>query len=113
MKTFIFLSLFISGPAMACSCSYDYGHRDSSILKRAGTVLEIDAKAIQVNDYTITTTVMAVLDPASYGQRSCGCTSFVKRVWEVSYLKNDQACDATIINNVWNDNLKIKNIVCK
>lgn len=113
MKTLILLSFFISGSALACSCSYDYGHRDSSILKRASALINVDAKAIQVNDYTIKYTAASVLDPASYGSRSCGCTSFVKRIWDVSFTRNDQACDGTIINSVWNDALKIKNIVCK
>lgn len=113
MKTLIFVSLFVSGSALACSCSYDYGHRDSSILKRAADVMEIDAKGIQVNDYKVKMTAMAALDPYSYSSRSCGCTSFVKRVWDISYTKNDQACDATIVNNVWNNNLKVTNIVCK
>jgi hypothetical protein len=112
MKILFLLSILISGQVLACSCSYDYGQRDPSILKRAAKLIEIDFKNIQVNDYTVKMTAMAYVDPSSYSSRSCSCTSFVKRVWDISYVKNERECKANIINSVWNDGFKIKNIVC-
>jgi len=114
MKTLILISLFISGSALACSCEHDYGRYSATFMNRAAVLIgEISGKDIQVNDYKVESTVMTYVDPTAYSRRSCGCTQFVKRIWNISYNKGLKACEAKIVLPVWNDKMKITDIACK
>ena len=113
MKTLILLSLLASGSALACQCSYDWDDMgpglENRIVKLTGAA---KAKDIKVEYYEVKYTPMSYVDPTSYGSRSCGCTSFVKQVWDITYPKGEKSCKAQIVFNVWNEKLKAKNIAC-
>src|SRR5688572_577557 len=111
MKILIALCLFVSGQALACSCTYDYEGNDERFFVRAARIIGIEEKNIQVNNYDLKYTAAAMVDPAYYSE--CGCTSFVKRIWDISYDKNNKSCEARIVAPVYNDSLKVKDIVCK
>lgn len=112
MKTFIFLLvLFVSSASQACSCSYDYSRNSQKILGRAALLLEIDTKNIDVVDYEPRLTPLALLEPANHSE--CGCPLYVKRVWEITYNKENELCTARIVVPVWNDRLTVKNISCQ
>lgn len=114
MKTLILLSLFVTGSALACQCTYDYDDMEPGledrIVKLTGAA---KAKDINVEYYEVKHTPMSYVDPNSYGRHSCGCTAFVKQVWDITYPKGEKSCKAQIIFNVWNENLKAKKIVCR
>jgi hypothetical protein len=113
MKLILLLStLLFSVQTFACSCVYDYGHRDSGVMKKISKKVGLnDYKALQVTDFKLQYTALASVDPAFYGQ--CGCTSFVKMKWDVAYTKDDKACTALAVKNVWNNRMKVKDIDCK
>lgn len=114
MKLLILLaSVLFSAQIFACSCDYDYGSRDDKKIKRMAKLVGVaDFKQIQILDYDVRPTALAVLDPYNYG-RQCSCTSFVKSIWDIAYNKDDKACTAKAINNEWNNKMKVKDIDCK
>ncbi len=113
MKALILISLLITGNALACSCEYDYGAYSKSFMNRAANLIkDVKGDDLHITNYEIKYTAMAYMDPTSYGRHSCGCTSFVKRVWNITYTKSDKACEAEVVLNVWNDKMKVKNINC-
>ena len=115
MRVLLVLVFFLyASVSLACSCEYDYGSRSSRFLDRAAALIgEVEGKDLNILRYELDYTVLGHLDPTSYGRRSCGCTSFVKRVWDLSYEKNGSSCVARVILQVWNDKMKLKSEQCE
>lgn len=108
---FLLLSTSVS---LACSCEYDYGSRSMDFMNRAANLIgDVEGKDLKIIRYDLEFTAMARFDPTAYGRYSCGCTSFVRRVWDLSYEKNGAVCDAQVILQVWNDKMKLKSEKCE
>jgi hypothetical protein len=115
MKIFLILGLCLySSLCLACSCEYDYGSRSLKFMDRAAALIgDIQGKELKIIRYNVEYTALGYVDPTSYGRRSCGCTSFVKRVWDLGFEKNGAACEAKVILQVWNNKMKLKNVNCQ
>lgn len=115
MKAMLILIFFsYTSFVMACSCDYDYGSRSRVFLNRAaGVIGDVKAEDLSIVRYDLQYTVMARFDPTAYGRYSCGCSSFVKRIWDFSYEKGGAACEARVILQVWNDKMKLQSEKCE
>lgn len=107
--TLALIALAFSAQVFACSCSYDYADRDKSILTEMAQKLDIASyKDIKVLDYNVKYLPLSVIarDP------HCHCSSFVRMIWDIRYPQNGQICVANVTVNVWNEKMKIKEVVC-
>lgn len=115
MKAFLILIFFTyTSFAMACSCEYDYGSRSQIFMNRAVDLIgNVKAEELNIVRYDLQYTAMARFDPTAFGRYSCGCSFFVKRIWDLSYEKRGAACEARVILQVWNNKMKILSEKCE
>lgn len=106
----IVLSLVFSAQVFACSCSYDYGTYSKEILTEMATKVGVaNHKDIKILDWDIEYTALSSV----IRDRHCGCSAFVRKTWDIFYVKGDQVCEAKAVLKVWNNKMKIKDIHCK
>jgi hypothetical protein len=110
MKTFIaVLVSLVSQSIYACQCTYDW--KDKTHIDRAAVLLEIPAANFTVTDYNVYNTPRSLLDSETYSQ--CGCTRFVRQVYDVNFHYSDHVCTGKVVYSRNLDKIKVKKINCK